>query len=110
MKTIKLFGAVVILTFFLAACLDVDLKVKVKPDGSGTIEEQVLLSDDIVEMLSSFGEVDEEGNKESFNMYNEAELIAQADDMGEGVKFIGGEKITIDGKQGYKAVFEFRHQ
>ena len=107
MRKTKFLASIVVSVFLVSACLDVDMKIKVKPDGSGTIEEQVLLSNDVVDMLSSFGEVDSEGNKETFEIYNEEELRSKAIEIGEGAKFIGGEKISADGKQGYRAVYEF---
>ena len=107
MRKTKFLASIVVSVFLVSACLDVDMKIKVKPDGSGTIEEHVLLSNDVVDMLSSFGEVDSEGNKETFEIYNEEELRSKAIEIGEGAKFIGGEKISADGKQGYRAVYEF---
>jgi hypothetical protein len=40
-------------------------------------------------------------------MFNETELKEKAADYGEGVKYLSGEKVAVDGYQGFKAVYSF---
>jgi len=93
-----------ILTF---GCIDVTTKVILKPDGSGRIEETILMSNSMVEMLASFS--DETDSENGFNLYDEEEVKKEAAEFGEGVKFIKGEEIEIAGKKGYRAYYSFEN-
>ena len=95
---------------FLAGCLQVDAVVKVKPDGSGTIEQKVMMTPEVVAQMKSMAQAfggDKPGAKGA-EIYDEAKLKAQAAEMGEGVTFTSGKKATAaDGSEGYTAVFAF---
>ena len=108
----KLFIAVLAsLVIFLTGCIDVQMKVNLNPDGSGTIEETVLMSGELVEMMKSFAlmgnEEGEEGEEEAFSLYDQKELMNEALEYGEGVTLLNSEAVSIDGMEGYKAVFKF---
>ena len=93
----------------LSSCLQVDTTVYVNKDGSGTIEEKVLMSDAVIDMMNQFMNSFQDSAKvpEEFNLYKEEELKVKASDYGEGVEYIFGEEINIDGWQGYKALYAF---
>jgi hypothetical protein len=93
----------------LTGCLQVDALVKVKPDGSGTIEQKVMMTAATVAQMKSmmaFGG-DKAGGK-SGELFDEAKLKSEAAAMGEGVTFVAGKKVTApDGGEGYTATYAF---
>lgn len=91
----------------LSGCIDVNIKVNVNKDGSGTINEKVYFSKQLVEMISSFQSMGDSTKNRKFEIYNEEELKENASNMGNGVKFISGKEILGNGKQGYLAVYSF---
>lgn len=109
MKYIKQFLLLFISVSVLSGCLQVDTKVHVNKDGSGTIEENVLMSDAVIDMMNQFMSSFRDSAKvpEEFNLYKEEELKVKSSDYGEGVEYISGEEIKIDGWQGYKALYSF---
>lgn len=107
----KLFASLAI--FFVAlvitGCIDVKTKIKVNKDGSGTIEETMLMSGEMVQMMKQFmsGFGADSTNTQKFNLYNEEELRNKASDYGEGVQFLSGKELKKDGKEGYTAIYGF---
>jgi hypothetical protein len=95
--------------FFLTGCLQIDALVKLEPDGSGTIEQKVMMGGAMVaqmkSMTAAFG-----GDKAGGDggLYDEKKLKARATEMGPGVTFVSGKKETAaDGSEGYSAVYAF---
>ena len=109
MKIAKHLLVFVIIAFFFSGCLDVQTTVNVNKDGSGTINEKVLFSKDMVALLSGFsksGSADSSGNSK-FSLMNVEDLKSHAPEMGGGVKFVSSKEIKEDGKEGYTAVYSF---
>jgi len=121
-------GGIGLILFSLVGCLQVDTLIKVKPDGSGTIEETVMMSKEMVQMMTGMmqqmmegmAEGMEEGGEEpsakqpekeqaqeSFDLFDEAKLKQEVGDMGEGVTYVSGKKISTDTFEGYEAVYAF---
>ncbi len=96
-----------IVMFTLSGCIDISIKVNLNKDGSGTINEKVFFSKQLVEMISSFQTMGDSASAQKFNLFNEKELRANALKMGNGVKFISGKKLSENGKQGYLALYSF---
>ncbi len=94
---------------FLSGCIDYSSTVKLNKDGSGTIEETVLMSNMMTQMMKSFSQSsnDSTSNQNEFSLLDEDQLIQQAKEMGNGVKFLNAEEVTLDGKEGYKAYYSF---
>ena len=86
----------------LSGCFQMHLLLRLDEDGSGTIEETVLLSNMIVSMMESFA--DSTGTS---SLIDEARLIARADSFGPGVRFLRADSIAEGGMQGYRAVYAF---
>jgi hypothetical protein len=109
MKNIKQLFLSIISFALLSGCLQVDTTVYINKDGSGNIEETVLMSDAVVEMMNEFMSSFQDSAKapEEFNLYKEDELKEKASGYGEGVEYVSGEEIKIDGWQGYKAIYSF---
>ena len=93
----------------IAGCIDVKTKIKVNKDGSGTIEETMLMSSEMVQMMKQFmsGFGADSTNTQEFNLYNEEELKNKASDYGEGVQFLSGKELKRDGREGYAAIYSF---
>ena len=108
----KLFASLTIffVALVIAGCVDVETKIKVNKDGSGTIEETMLMSSEMVEMMKQFmsGFATDSTNTQEFNLYNEEDLKNKASDYGEGVVFLSGKELKKDGREGYTAIYSFR--
>jgi len=137
MKKLLILGLIVISLIALTGCMQVDTLIKVKPDGSGVIEETFLMNKAFVQQMRTMMEemakqmeqqmaeqADQqmpEGKKEdtpqkekepqkkpeSFNIFNEKELKERASDLGEGVTYMSGSKIVTDDYEGYKVIYAF---
>ena len=92
-----------------SGCLKVNTKININKDGSGTIEEQVLMSDAVVLMMNEFMSSfqDSTNTPEEFKLFKEDELKDKAAEYGTGVKYVSGEEVNIKGWQGYNAVYSF---
>ncbi|MFC2134008.1 hypothetical protein ACFLR4_00095 [Bacteroidota bacterium] len=102
LKSILLFSLV---SIFITGCIEYNVKVKVNPNGSGTVRETVILGSALVDILNAFADWDDEG--EELDLYNEDELKQQAYEYGEGVEFVEGKRINDKGREGYTATYRF---
>jgi len=109
MKPIKLTIMLFISVILFSGCLKVNSNVIINKDGSGILEEQVLMSDMVISMMNEFMSSFEDSTSapEEFKLFKEDELEAKASEYGEGVRYVSGEEIKIDGWQGYKAIYSF---
>lgn len=101
----------------LAGCFQIDQVVTVSPDGSGTLEETIMISRKIAESMAAFtdgmGEqlgVDKKDNpspkEQSF--FKDDEIKKRAEGFGSDVRFVSMQRITNKQFEGYRAVFSFR--
>jgi len=90
----------------LLGCVDVNTKVTVKTDGSGTIEKTIVLSKHLAELMISLGQKGDAASIES-GMLNENGLKAAAARMGSGVTFVSAEKISTSKGNGFKVQYAF---
>lgn len=101
MRSIRLL-VVLLAAASLTACLNSTTLVKLKPDGSGTVEQTTLMN-----MAALKGMM---GPNSQMNgpMMNQADLERTAKSMGEGVRLVSSEPIKGDGGfEGVKAIFAF---
>ena len=108
MKTLKHLLLAFFVTIFFSGCLQVKTTVNLNNDGSGTIEEIVVMKSEVINMMKEFAMSFDSTKSEEFNMFNESELTEKASNFGEGVKYLSGEKIIVDGYEGFKAVYSFK--
>jgi hypothetical protein len=95
------FLVVLFATCFLTACLNSTTLVKLKPDGSGTVEQTTLVN---MAALKGMGGAAQSAGP----MSNKAELERTAARMGKGVRLLSTEPIKgANGFEGTKAIFEF---
>ena len=109
MELIKLTIFLFIPVILFSGCLKVNSNVIINKDGSGILEEQVLMSDMVISMMNEFMSSfqDSTSAPEEFKLFKEDELKAKSSEYGEGVKYVSGEEIKIDGWRGYKAIYSF---
>jgi hypothetical protein len=87
----------------------------VNADGSGTIEETVILGRAAIEqmramigkMASEFGGTQAVIETQDLNLFDESKLRAAAAKLGEGVTYHSGERIFSDQGEGYRALYTF---
>lgn len=108
MTYIKKLLLLALLSTSLFGCLQVNTKVNVKKDGSGTIEETVLIKNEIINMLKEFAMAFDSTKKDDFSLFNEDEMKNKASGYGEGVKYKSSEKIKKSGFDGYKVIYSFK--
>ncbi len=110
MKYFKIFFVLFLPVTMFTGCLQVDTTVKLNKDGSGTIEEKVMMSDMVVQMMNQFmnSMPDSSGKKQELKLFKEDELRDKASEYGEGVKYVSGKEVSKDGWKGYKAVYSFK--
>jgi hypothetical protein len=95
----------------LGGCFQVDTVVRLNPDGSGTVEETVMMSKafsaQMNSMMQGFGGEEKGKEAKGIDLYDPAKLKAQAAAMGKGVTFVTGKRVTDDKFDGYKAIYAF---
>ncbi|HMN49898.1 MAG TPA: hypothetical protein PKD67_12210 [Ignavibacteriaceae bacterium] len=107
MNKIKLIFLAIISSAIFAGCIQVNTKVNLNKDGSGTIEETFLMKNSVIDMMKEFILAFDSTKGQDFKIFNEEELKARQSSFGEGVKYISGEKILIDGYEGFKVIYSF---
>lgn len=104
--TIVLF---LIITFLFTGCLEVNTTIHLNKDGSGTLEESVLMSSQVVQMISAFaGSFDStSADTNKFSLFNPEELMEDTSKYGSGVRYVSGNEVKENGKEGYNVVYSF---
>ncbi len=111
----KIAGKIAVLLFTVVCvtgCIDVKHVVKIKPDGSGTVEMTVLMSKMVLEQMKSMmAQMDKDmdgkdGGKQE--MFKEEEAKQKAGKMGEGVTFLSYKKIETERGEGFTALYAFQ--
>lgn len=101
MRSLRILG-VLLSSLSLTACLNSTTLVKVKPDGSGTVEQITL-----VNTAALKGMMGGQGGPTG-PMMNKADLERTAERMGKGVRLVSSEPVKGDaGFEGVKAIFAF---
>jgi hypothetical protein len=91
-----------------AGCLSVDSNIKVKPDGTGIIEQTTLVNSSAMGMLTMMGESPDGGAAPSADaMFSEERLRADAAKLGEGVTYVSSTPVTQGEMKGVKAIYSF---
>ncbi|MBK1835263.1 hypothetical protein [Roseibacillus ishigakijimensis] len=103
-KLIALAGALLALVG-LSGCLEMDISVNLKKDGSGTLVETMTFNAQTAAMMKMGAA---EGAEDPFAEFNEEELKKKAAEYGEGVEFVGVEKSeNADGSLSFKSTYKF---
>ncbi len=88
-----------LLALLLSGCIEVETVVKVNADGSGTVEERVLMGAALLGLAAGMGE--------SGSLLDQEALRRQAATMGSGVTLQSAEAISDGPRQGYRARYTF---
>jgi len=108
MQTLKKIFMVFIAVTFLTGCFKVETTVKINKDGSGKIFQTVMMSKTFVEMISEFADsFGDSSETEEFSLFDEEEFIESAKEFGGGVQYVGGEYISEEGWEGFRAEYTF---
>ena len=95
--------ALLSLTFALAGCINSSTLIKVKPDGSGTIEQILLMNMSMLKgMMAGVP-----GQDKQASPFSEEQLKQAADRLGKGVRFVSSAPMAQGGFEGAKAVYAF---
>ncbi|HEY6837461.1 MAG TPA: hypothetical protein VI389_01830 [Geobacteraceae bacterium] len=108
-RILRLFGLGTLLAT-LSGCFQVSTVVRVNQDGSGTIEERMLVSKKLVAQLNEFMHAfAEEGTEppKPMELFEPEKLRQAAKGMGEEVSFTGAKKLDTDEFEGYAAEYAF---
>jgi len=106
MKALKLVVLLVI-SLALMGCFESLILLRVNKDGSGTIEETVVISDAFMELMKSFGGQEEAEQEEEEDLVDEEQLAEKASSMGADVRLVSAEPVKTDRGAGYKAIYSF---
>jgi hypothetical protein len=99
--------ACAVLFFGFAGCIESTTLVRVNKDGSGEVEEMLLMRTDVLQMFKGMGE-EMGGESDDLELLDRAKLEKQAGQMGEGVELKSVEPLTTDSHTGYKALYTFK--
>ena len=110
-KTFTKFVVLLITAILFTGCLEVNTTIHLNKDGSGTLEESVLMSSQVVQMISAFASSFDStaADTNKFSLFREAELIADTAKYGSGVKYISGKEVKEDEREGYNVVYSFKN-
>jgi hypothetical protein len=106
---------VVCLAALCAGCIETVTLVKIKADGSGTLEQTVLMSKAAREQMRMMMQSMSEGlggkaggfDEQALAMLKTDELVATAAKLGKGVTFVSADTVETDKAEGYRAVYAF---
>lgn len=109
MRTVKM-AVLALVAAWTVGCISIDSVIKVKPDGSGTMEQSMLINSSAMGMMSMMGGGDGKAATPKIDpatMFSRERLVADAAKLGEGVTFLSSEPLTQGEMKGVKAVYAF---
>jgi hypothetical protein len=107
MRTWRLIGAV-LPTILLTGCLQSTALVKVNADGSGTIENQTLMTSAALAQMRQLAGLFGGTDGKPVDPFSEQQMRELAAQMGDGVTLISTKPLKTDGAEGREAVYAFR--
>lgn len=95
----------------LSGCIQSSTLIKMKPDGSGTIEQTMTMNADAIAQFSALAAMSDDKNKSHSgsidDLFSDKDARAAAAKMGQGVTFVSSQKIDTPDHKGLKAVYAF---
>jgi hypothetical protein len=99
---------VAVATAGLGGCLDMEKLVHVKADGSGFVEERILIKREALAMMQGMAKMGgQPGAETSVKLIDPEKLAAEAAAMGPGVSLVSTEALSTPEAEGYVARFAF---
>lgn len=105
-KGLLRFSGFLVLMFVMAGCFEVSTVVSVKPDGSGTVAERMLMSRASFGQMQGLSDGDKKGKPGQ--PPDKAELEKKSREYGEGVRFLKVRPVITKTHEGYEALYAFR--
>jgi hypothetical protein len=90
--------------FLCSACVRSITTVDLRPDGSGTIQQETSMSQQTLAMIKGFAPADQKGGPPA-DIFSEEQAKKMAATMG--VTFVSGEPIKTADQEGYRARYSF---
>lgn len=90
-------------SFTLVGCINSATLIKIKPDGSGTVEQTTLVNTGAMKAMMPGMTASGQGS----GTINEADLKRTAERMGKGVRLVSAEPAKAGTFEGVKAIFAF---
>jgi hypothetical protein len=87
----------------LTGCINSSTLIKVRPDGSGTVEQTTLVNMAAMKSMMPAGAA----NQPTGSVLSDEELKRAAERMGKGVRLVSSEPLKNGGWEGVKAIFSF---
>lgn len=110
MRTVKM-AVLALVASWALGCISVDSVVKVKADGTGTLEQTMLINSSAMGMMSMMGGAAESKDAakklDPATLFSRDKLAAEAPKLGEGVTFVSSEPVTSGEMKGVKAIYAF---
>ena len=89
-------------------CIQIETTLFINKDGSGTINERVVMSKAFVNMLKEFAlSFQDSTSKEEFTLFKDDEIIDDAKNYGADVNYVSHNFISDENWEGYKAIYSF---
>ncbi len=115
MRYLKMIFCIIICAV-LSGCIQDDMIIHLKPDGSGTIEETVKLSNAVMESFQNIANQMSQGDaisKENPQVQDPVasmikEARARETQYGPGVKFVSAIPVKTETMSGYKVIYSFK--
>ena len=116
MKFLRALALAIFAALTLSACLQQEKVIKLNTDGSGTVEETMVMGKEVVaqmkQMSEGFGSLLQgKGNAPAagspFQIMDEKKLREAAGGMGDGVTFVSATPVTTPAGEGFKAIYAF---
>ena len=109
MRTVRM-AVLALVASWTVGCISIDSVIKVKPDGSGTMEQTMLINSSSMSMMSMMagGEgKDAKPKLDPATIFSKEKLEADAANLGEGVTFVSSEPAGQGEMKGVKAIYAF---
>lgn len=100
------FGLAALLVLPLAGCFQSSTLIRVKADGSGTIEQRLVFTEQALDQLRAFTILGG-GNADNADPTSEAQARALAAAIGPGVAYVSSMPVTIGRLQGRDSTYSF---
>lgn len=105
MKGLFVSALLLVSTTVFSGCIEIYTTINLKPDGSGTIEKNLMMSKEAIMMISNFFPGQDSTKK--FDLFDEDKFRKDALDMGDHVKYIAGKRQSAEDKEGYIITYAF---
>src|SRR5262245_47777209 len=107
MRTLRLLGTLAP-SLLLTGCLQSTALVKVNADGSGTIENQTLMTSAALAQMRQLSGLFGGTDARPVDPFSEQQMSELASRMGEGVTLVSTRPLKTDAAEGREAIYGFR--